>query len=167
MIKEIALIVAFNKNKGIGKNGDLLYHIPNDLKHFKELTLNYPIVMGRKTFESLPNGALPNRTNIIVSRSNKHYDGAICFDNMGLVLDYAVNNNFDKLFFIGGGEIYKEVLKLNWITTMYITYIDDDKDADTFFPNFNENDWNLIENVENVDPKTGLKYYFQKYSKKF
>ena len=84
-----------------------------------------------------------------------------------MVLDYTVNNNFDKLFFIGGGEIYKEVLKLNWITTMYITYIDDDKDADTFFPNFNEKDWVLTENIENIDPKTGLKYYFQKYSKKF
>lgn len=167
MIKEIALIVAYNKNKGIGKNGELLYHIPNDLKHFKDLTLNYPIVMGRKTFESLPNGPLPNRTNIVVSKNVKHYDGAICFDNLGMVLDYTVNNNFDKLFFIGGGEIYKEVLKLNWITTMYITYIDDDKDADTFFPNFNEKDWVLTENIENIDPKTGLKYYFQKYSKKF
>lgn len=166
MINEIALIVAYNKNKGIGKDGELLYHISDDLKHFKDITSNYPVVMGRKTFESLPKGPLPNRTNIIVSRRNKHYDGAICFDNLGLVLDYVVNNNYDKLFFIGGGEIYKEVLKLNWITTMYITYIDDDKDADTFFPNFNKEDWNIVENIENIDPKTGLKYYFQKYIKK-
>lgn len=167
MINEIALIVAYNRNKGIGKEGKLLYHIKDDLKHFKEITSNYPIVMGRKTFESLPNGPLPNRTNIVVSKHAKHYDGTIIFDNLDLVYDYILNNNISKIFFIGGGEIYKEALKLNWINTMYITYIDDDKDADTFFPNFNENDWNLIENVENVDPKTGLKYYFQKYSKKF
>ena len=120
----------------------------------------------RKTFESLPNGPLPNRTNIVVSKHAKHYDGTIIFDNLDLVYDYILNNNISKIFFIGGGEIYKEALKLNWINTMYITYIDDDKDADTFFPNFNENDWSLIENVENADPKTGLKYCFQKYIKK-
>lgn len=166
MLKEIALIVAYNKINGIGKDGHLLYHISEDLKHFKKITANYPIVMGRKTFESLPNGALPNRLNIILSRNNKDYNGAIKFDNLGLVLDYVNKNDYDKVFFIGGAEIYKKVLELNWITTMYITYIDDDKDADTFFPKLDKDKWNLTENIENIDPKTNLKFYFQKYVKK-
>ena len=166
MLKEIALIVAYNKINGIGKDGHLLYHISEDLKHFKKITDNYPIVMGRKTFESLPNGALPNRLNIILSRNNKDYNGAIKFDNLGLVLDYVNKNDYDKVFFIGGAEIYKKVLELNWINTMYITYIDDNKKADTFFPDFNINEWDLVENIENIDDKTNLKFYFQKYVKK-
>lgn len=166
MLKEIALIVAYNKNNGIGKDGKLLYHIPNDLKHFKEVTDKYPIVMGRKTFESLPNGALPNRENIVISKNKKNIDGAITFDNLGLVIQYISEKGYEKVFFIGGGQIYKEVLKLNWITTMYITYIDDDKEADTFFPPFNLKEWERVENVEN-STNDGLKYYFQKYIRKY
>lgn len=166
MLKEIALIVAYNKNNGIGKDGKLLYHIPNDLKHFKEVTDKYPIVMGRKTFESLPNGALPNRENIVISKNKKNIDGAITFDNLGLVIQYISEKGYEKVFFIGGGQIYKEVLKLNWITTMYITYIDDDKEADTFFPPFNLKEWECVENVEN-STNDGLKYYFQKYIRKY
>lgn len=166
MLREIALIVAYNKNKGIGINGDLLYHIPADLKHFKTITTNYPVIMGRKTFESLPKGPLPNRTNIVISKKMKPYENVLVFDNLGLAIDYAEKSNFDKLFFIGGGKIYQEVLNLNWINTMYITYIDDNKKADTFFPDFNINEWDLVENIENIDDKTNLKFYFQKYVKK-
>ncbi len=169
IMTEISIIVAIDKNNGIGKNGDMLYHISDDLKHFKELTINNAIIMGRKTFESIGSKPLPQRDNIVItSQSNlPHIDNVIYFDNIGSALEYSWKKGYDKVFFIGGASIYKSVLDLKWATKMYITYIEDNsKEADTFFPSFNEKEWSISSDIEKCT-NDGIKYHFKEYNKKY
>ena len=136
----ISLIVAISKNNAIGKNNGLLFHIKEDLAFFKKTTLNKTIVMGRKTFESLP-GVLPSRKHLVITR-DKNY--IIDNENVEIYQDLLeVLNKYkdskEELVVIGGGEIYKQALESDLIDTLYITKVNKTvDDADVFFPTIYE-----------------------------
>ena len=134
----LSLIVAVDEQNAIGKGQQLLVYLPNDLKHFKQITSGHTVVMGRKTFESLPNGALPNRRNIVLS-TNRDFTAegvAVCRN-----LDEAIALcRGETLFIIGGGTVYNEALP--YADTLYLTRIHHTfADADTFFPEINPDEW--------------------------
>ena len=140
----VSAIVAVDNNWGIGYNGKLLERIPEDLKYFKELTNNNVIVMGRKTWNSLPVNPLPNRTNIIITRNPIHFttiNGAFRQSLEHTVKDMVAMKNDFNWFVIGGGQIYKELLPL--CDRVYVTKIfKDHENVDTYFPNLDEsNEW--------------------------
>lgn len=159
-----SVIVAVDENNAIGKNGDLLCYLPNDLKYFKMVTQGFPVIMGRKTFESLPKGALPNRRNIVVTR-----DKNLVFDRCEMVssIEEAIELCKDEyqLFFIGGGSIYKEVLDLS--DRLYLTRIQNTfEGADTFFPAINKEKWAQVSKVDNLpDEKHEYGYSFITFDK--
>ncbi|WP_405372479.1 dihydrofolate reductase [Phocaeicola sp.] len=128
----LSIIVAVNKNRGIGFENKLLYWLPNDLKRFKALTTGHTIIMGRKTFESLPKGALPNRRNIVLSRNQSAvFEGAEHFSSLEEALKHCTKE--EEVFIIGGASLYAEALPL--ADTLYLTEINDsEKPADAFFP---------------------------------
>ena len=134
----ISAIVAVDNNWGIGFNGDLLEHIPADLKYFKELTSGHCVMMGRKTWESLPKKPLPNRTNIVITNNPNKYNDAEFMDLFNATL-YLIYNKNDDIFIIGGGKIYEELLPM--CDRVYVTKIFKDHDqVDTYFPNLDESD---------------------------
>ena len=128
----LSIIVAIAQNNAIGKAGQLLYHLPNDLKRFNVLTTSHTIIMGRKTFESFPNGALPNRQNLVLSHDTTlSLRGAEVFPTLKAVLATCPNN--EEIFVIGGVSVYRQALPL--ADKLYITLFDvNPTDADTFFP---------------------------------
>ena len=136
----ISAIVAVDNNWGIGFNGDLLEHIPEDLKYFKAITTNNTVMMGRKTWESLPKKPLPNRTNIVITSNPNMYNDVEFMDLFDATL-YLIYNKNDDIFIIGGGQIYEKLLPL--CDRVYVTKIFKDHDqVDTYFPNLDEsNEW--------------------------
>jgi dihydrofolate reductase len=140
----ISLIVAIADNRAIGKNNDLLWHLPDDLKHFKRTTSGHPIIMGRKTFESFGARPLPKRTNVVITRGNAYTSAG----NLVVVrsLDEALEQvkEDDEIFIIGGGEIYKQAMPL--IDRMYLTVVHHQFEADTYFPAFDESQWTEVAN---------------------
>lgn len=140
----IAIIVAMDANKGIGKNNDLMWHLPNDMKFFKEKTTDNIVVMGRKNYESIPEKyrPLPNRENVILTR-NKAFkaEGCIVLHSFDELLQHYENEEDRTMFIIGGGEIYKEALKKDIVDEMYITKVNKSYNADTFFPEINLREW--------------------------
>lgn len=143
----ITMIAAVGENNELGKDNDLLWHLPDDFKRFKQLTTGHHIIMGRKTFETFPK-PLPNRIHIVITR-NKNYkkEGAVVVHNMKEALRIAKDD--DQPYIIGGGEIYKMGLPLSdkiELTRVKGTF----EDADTFFPNFSELEWQLMETTEHV-----------------
>lgn len=162
---EVAIIVIVDENNGIGKDGDLLCHLPNDLKHFKKLTTGHIIIMGRKTYESLPNGALPNRINIVITSDNAdNYPGCIVARSVDEAL--LLTKNKEKVFIIGGGKIYNSTLHL--ANKLYLTRIHHKfEDVDTFFPEIDFNNWELIEEEKHkADEKHMYDYSFTTLIKK-
>ena len=140
----ISAIVAVDNNWGIGYNGKLLAHIPEDLKRFKELTTGNIVVMGRKTWNSLPVNPLPNRTNIIITKNPIYFttiNGALRQDLEYTVKEMTDMKNDFEWFVIGGGQIYKELLP--YCDRVYVTKIFKDyPNVDTYFPNLDEmNNW--------------------------
>ncbi len=160
---KIALIAALDKNNGIGKDNKLLCYLPADLKRFKQLTTGHCIVMGRKTFESLPNGPLPNRRNIVLTRNHSFKaDGVDVIHSLEDIFDICKNE--EKVFVIGGEEVYK--LFIQKADILHITRIHHQFDADAFFPDFNEKEWQLVNEVENQpDEKNKFSYSFLDYEK--
>jgi dihydrofolate reductase len=148
----ISIIVAIAENNAIGKNNELLWHISEDLKRFKKITTGKTIIMGKNTFLSLPNGALPNRRNIVISDcSTDVFTGAETVFSIEDVM--SIINMEEENLIIGGGMIYK--LFLPFADKIYLTKVYDVFDADVFFPTINYNEWNIIdieEHLEN-DPK--------------
>ena len=132
------MIAAVGKNLELGKNNDLIWHFKEDMKFFKETTLGHTVIMGRKTFESLPK-ALPNRLNVVIT-SDKGYkaENAVVVSSVEEALKYCEN---DEAFILGGGMIYKELLP--YADKLYLTEIEDScEDADTYFPSFNKEKYN-------------------------
>jgi dihydrofolate reductase len=158
---KIALIAALDENNGIGKDNKLLCYLPADLKRFKQLTTGHCIVMGRKTFESLPNGPLPNRRNIVLTRNPSFKkDGVDVINSVDEVFDICKNE--EKVFVIGGEEVYK--LFMQKADILYITRTHHQFDADAYFPDFNEEEWKLVNKVENQpDEKNKFSYSFLDY----
>ncbi|GAA5043154.1 dihydrofolate reductase [Marivirga lumbricoides] len=137
------MIVARAQNGAIGKNNDMIWHLPDDLKYFKDQTRNHHILMGRKNFDSLGEQyqPLPKRVNMVVTRNQKwNHDGVKVFHDIQNAIDFARENNEQELFVIGGGEIYKACLPL--ANKLYITEVFAEfEDADAFFPEINQDNW--------------------------
>jgi len=131
----VTAIAAIGKNRELGKGPDLIWRISDDLKRFKELTSGHPIVMGRKTFESIGR-PLPKRVNIIVTRDTEYrQEGCVVVHSIEQALETAKNSGAEKIFIIGGGEIYKAALP--FADTLELTLIDaEEPEADVFFPEF-------------------------------
>jgi dihydrofolate reductase len=140
----VSLIVAMDAKRGIGKNNDLMWHLPADMNFFKETTKNQIVVMGRKNYDSIPEKfrPLPNRLNVVLTRSKDFKaDNCLVFNSLSDCLVFFKNEKERKIFIIGGGEIYKMALDSKCLDEMYITYVDGVFDADTFFPEFDESNW--------------------------
>ncbi|HXK81609.1 MAG TPA: dihydrofolate reductase [Bacteroidales bacterium] len=133
-----SIIVAVAENYAIGANNDLLWYIPEDLKRFKKITTGNTIIMGKKTFESLPNGPLPNRRNIVISDiKNDCVEGCIVVDSIQNAIEACKPN--EENFIIGGGSIYKQFLDI--ADKIYLTKVHRNYDADVFFPKIDFNNW--------------------------
>lgn len=149
-------------NRAIGYQNRLLYHIKSDLTRFRELTTGHTIIMGRKTYESLPNGALPHRRNIVVSRSLKEMEGCEVYPNLEAALK-AAEGKTEETFIIGGESIYRQSLPA--AHKLYLTVVDDaPQQADAFFPEINPEEWELIE--KEMRNENGLSFSFLTYLKK-
>ena len=149
-------------NRAIGYQNRLLYHIKSDLTRFRELTTGHAIIMGRKTYESLPNGALPHRRNIIVSNSMKEMEGCEVYPNLEAALK-AAEGKTEETFIIGGESIYRQSLPA--AHKLYLTVVDDaPQQADAFFPEINPKEWKLIE--KEMRNENGLSFSFLTYLKK-
>lgn len=134
---KISILVAVSKNGVIGKDGKLPWHISEDLKRFKALTTGHPIIMGRKTWESIGSKPLPNRTNIIITRDKKFKAmGGEVAHSVEEAIELAKKMEKEEIFFIGGGEIYKLVLPLT--DRIYLTLVEEEVNGDTFFPNYSD-----------------------------
>lgn len=166
---KINIIVSVSENWVIGKDNKLLWRLSDDLKRFKELTTGNTVVMGQKTFESLPKGALPNRTNIVLTwDQNFTATNVIPVYNMGQVFDKAKElHGIDcNLFVIGGGMIYKQFL--DYADKVYLTVVHTTIDGDTTFPEIIENQWNLIsEEYKDKDEKNEYPHTYKIYERKY
>jgi dihydrofolate reductase len=152
----VSIIAAIGENRELGANNDLLWRLPNDFKRFKELTIRHTVVMGRKTYESLPNGALPNRKNVVITENpDLKLDNCIIFNDLEEALHHFRNE--DEIFIIGGASIYRQAIK--FAEKLYITKVRQTfKNAETFFPEIIENEWIKVE-CENY-PKDDRHEYF-------
>jgi dihydrofolate reductase len=162
---KISLVVAAATNNAIGKDNQLLWHLPNDLKFFKNTTWGMPVIMGRKTFESVSK-ILPGRFNIIITaQPNWNFDSVIVASSLQDALDKAVASNCKEAFIIGGGEIYKQSMQM--ANVIYLTRVHTEIDGDTFFPEIDETQWQLTTNEDfEMDGKHAFNYSFQKWERK-
>lgn len=156
----LSIIVAIAKNNVIGKGNKLIWHISEDLKRFKSITSGKSMIMGRKTFESLP-GILPNREHIILTRDKNFKvdsDKVKVVNNLDTLIE-KYSNCEDEVFVIGGAEIYKQLLP--YAHKLYLTKIDNDFEGDTYFPQINYDEFRTESTSEKfTDEKNGLNYTF-------
>ena len=158
----VSIIVAMGRNRVIGKDNSLIWHLPADLKHFKETTMGKPIIMGRKTFESVGK-PLPGRTNIVVTR-RKGYSAPGCLAAGSVEQALELVTGEPEIFITGGGEIYRQSLPL--ADRMYITIIDHDFEGDTFFPEFSRKIWKITgENYHPADDRNKYPMVFRIYKR--
>lgn len=158
----LSLIAAVADNNALGKDGDLLWHLPNDLKHFKALTLGHSVVMGARTYFSLPRRPLPKRRNIVLtSRTLPEFDGAELARSVPDALRMTASE--DEVFVIGGGTLYEQTLP--FADKLYITHVHHSFDeADTFFPTIEPQDWILEQQEEHpADERHPYPYTFATY----
>lgn len=162
---KLSIIVAMDNKRTIGANNTLLWHLPTDLKHFKTLTSGHPIIMGRKTFESLP-GILPNRPHIIISRNLKYQiQNAVVCQGLDIAIKHAKTYQTGQAFIIGGGEIYN--LSINIADCLEITEVDATYTGDTFFPEIDTNIWQEVSRKSyHADNKNRHDFNFVTYNKK-
>ena len=159
----ISIIAAVAQNLAIGYQNKLLYWLPNDLKRFKALTTGHTIIMGRKTFESLPKGALPNRRNVVLTRSQITFPGAEVYPSLQAALASCAPE--EDVFIIGGASVYREALPL--ADRLCLTEIQDTPEqADAFFPHFSLKEWKEnFREEHDVDEKHAHPYRFVDYIK--
>jgi len=160
----ISIIVAIAENYAIGKDNQLLWHISNDLQHFKKVTSGHTVLMGKNTYFSLPKKPLPNRKNIVITDNpNEVFDG--CFMAYSIEDALAKINNNEETFIMGGGSVYRQFFP--YADKLYITKIKASFEADTFFPEISDTDWELIENEDGlIDSNSHLSYSFLTYKRK-
>lgn len=172
----LSIIACISKdNRAIGYQNRLLYHLPSDMVRFRELTTGHTIVMGRKTFESLPNGALPHRRNIVVSKSLKEIDGGEVYPTLEEALRAAQGDTLsapkedtgiaspEEIFIIGGESIYRQALP--FADRLYLTIVDKKPEqADTFFPAIDSSAWEVTE--KEMRNENGLSFSFLTYIRK-
>lgn len=168
----ITIIAAVAENGAIGLNGKLLYWLPADLRRFKALTTGHTIIMGRKTFESLPKGALPNRRNIVLSRSKQDFPGAETYASLtdalmacNLPLKGADESDGSEIYIIGGASVYAEALPL--ANRLCLTEVHDTPaEADAFFPTFDRDEWHVaFREAHEPDEKHAQSFDFVDYVK--
>jgi len=163
-MSKVSIIAAIADNLAIGKDNKLPWHLPADLKHFKVLTTGHAVVMGKRTFESLPNGPLPNRKNIVLTsipegNFDKYYEATSIKDAMELC------DNEDQVFIIGGSSIFAQAIQI--VDNMYVTWVHEKFEADTFFPKFNLKEWNEVSREEHeADDRNPYPYSFCEYERK-
>lgn len=164
----ISFILAMDNNRVIGKDNDLPWHIPADLQYFKRVTMGKPIIMGRKTYESIGR-PLPGRENIVVTR-DKSYEAPGCTvihdiqDVVKLAMERSSNDNQDEMFVIGGAELFK--LTFPYASRLYLTEIDHEFEGDTFFPPINESEWYIVSKEKGQkDDNNPYDYYFVVYER--
>ena len=157
----ISIIAAVARNMAIGRGNKLIYWLPNDLRHFKALTTGHTIIMGRRTFQSLPKGALPNRRNIVLTRSGKEFPGAETYSSLREALDSCLPS--EEVFVIGGATVYAEALPL--ADRLCLTEVDDEPEgADAFFPQVSSDLWKVSSREEHgKDEKHDYTYTFTDY----
>lgn len=163
--REIGAVVIIDTNNAIGVDGGLLCHLPNDLKHFKKVTTGHTIIMGRRTYESLPNGALPNRRNIVVTSDKAdNYPGCIVVRSVEKAFEQSKDD--ENIYIIGGGQIYNATFPM--INTLYLSRIHHGfEKADTFFPEIDFDEWELVdEENHQADERHAYDYSFLKYARK-
>lgn len=160
---KISIIVAMSKNRVIGLNNQMPWHLSADLKKFKKITIGHPILMGRKTYESIGK-PLPERTNIIISRNSGYQPtGCIVSNNIDSALKIACEKS-EHVFVIGGSTLYEIFLPL--ADTLYMTQINSEFHGDTFFPELDQQQWLEIEREDiNHDPDVPYEYSFLKYAR--
>lgn len=163
---KVSIIVATSLNHAIGKDNQLLWHLPADLKFFKATTMGCPVVMGRKTFQSIGR-TLPGRQNVVITRdqafnANKQYDLTV----VGSIDEALVKLHSEKeVFIIGGGEIYKQ--SIDSVDTIYITLVHTVIDGDVYFPEIDKSKFELVwEEKHLADEKNKFDYTFQKFERK-
>jgi dihydrofolate reductase len=164
MVNMITIIAAIAKNNALGKNNDLFWHLPADLKCFKITTSGHYILMGRKTFESIGK-PLPNRTSVIITRNNDYFkDGCLIANSLEEALELAKEE--EKVFVIGGEQIYKYALENNLVDVLDITLVHKEFDADAFFPEIDLDIWEQVEREDFIaDEKNKYDYSFIRYKK--
>lgn len=161
----LSIICALTENRAIGRKGGLLYHLPADLKHFKALTTGHTIVMGRRTFESLPKGALPNRRNIVITRQEGYSaPGAEVFHSFEAAL--AACTEAEEVYIIGGESVYAAALPV--ADRLCLTHIHAaPTDADTFFPDYDAEAWKAVCTEDHeADEKNKVPFTFTDYVRK-
>jgi len=160
---KISLIVAVSENGVIGKDNDLIWHLPKDMQFFKKITIGHHIIMGRRNFESIPHKYRPlsNRTNIIITRQSEYKaEGCIVVNSVETALEIAKNNGDIEPFIIGGGQIYRIAIEKNLVDKIYLTKIHHSFKGDTFFPKLSS-DWKETNKIENkADDKHKYNYDF-------
>ncbi|MGI8383691.1 dihydrofolate reductase [Robertmurraya sp. P23] len=157
----ISLLWAMDENRAIGRNNQLPWHLPEDLKYFKKVTMGKPIAMGRKTYDSIGR-PLPGRENIVITRSQ-----GVTIEGCTVIHDVKdlLKRDDEELFVIGGAEIFKEIIP--FVDRLYVTEIREEFEADTFFPEYNLSDWELIESTPGMkDEKNPYNYEFLVYQRK-
>ena len=138
----ISIIVAYAENRVIGRDNTLLWHLPDDLKRFKRLTMGHHIIMGRKTWESIGR-PLPGRTNVVISGNRElEIPGVKIFHSLGEALNTAENQGEDEAFVIGGGEIYRQALPS--ADKLYLTVVTGSDEGDTYFPEIDPEEWQIL-----------------------
>lgn len=154
----LSMIVAMADNGAIGRDGDMPWRLPADLKHFRKLTLGHKIIMGRKTLESIPKWPLDGRENIVITRSEEEFPGCVKVASIEEALSLC--SSVDECFVIGGATVYKQFYA--HCDTLYITRVHASPDADTFFPEFREEEWLCTDSVYHPkDEKHTYDFSFQ------
>lgn len=164
---KIVIVAAMSRGRhAIGRENGLLWHIPADMKRFREKTAHHPVIMGRKTFESIVailGKPLPGRPNIVITRNPEYaFPGAIIVNSFEDALSKAKELDQEEIHIGGGTEIYRQALP--YVDTLYLTFVDDEPESDTFFPAF-ENDFEMVETHEAREHR-GLSYQWVDYRRK-
>jgi dihydrofolate reductase len=166
---KVALIVAMDSERGIGRNNDLMWHLPNDMKFFKESTSGQIVVMGRKNYDSIPERfrPLPNRENVVLTRNvDFTAEGCLVFHSLETCLEHFKNETERTVFIIGGGEIYRQALALDCVDELFITHVDKSYGADTFFTEFEANNWYIKTLVTHeIDDKHEAAFEIKQYTR--
>lgn len=164
-MSKISIIAAIADDYAIGKSNNLPWHLPADLKHFRQLTTGHAIVMGKRTFESLPKGPLPNRKNIVLTSVMSEGVNEGYFEADSLEDATYLCEKEEKVYIIGGATVYKQ--SISKVNTMYITWIHKEFTADTYFPEINFDEWNEVSREDhNADELNLYPYSFSVYKRK-
>ena len=139
----VSIIVAIAQNGTIGDKNSLLWHIKEDMRFFRTTTSGHPVIMGRKTFESLGSKPLPKRTNIVITRADREFEGALTAHSLEEAIRLAGDD--EEIFVMGGAQIYREALQV--VDRMYITVVERDYEGDTSFPDVDYSEWKLVDVV--------------------